>query len=329
MSALDALLSGYRKIRNAGTAVAERSEIDFVGSSVSVADNPITKRTEISISGVPEGGTTGQVLAKQSSDDGDAAWEDPPSGLPVASAANQILKTGPAPNYTPFWGTISQEEITPAFAIATFAKTAPNTGTLLYRRGDTLTGLTASASYTSGPPGSASIANTLGGSTNVGDTAPGTWTINSPYTSASMSGSVRRLGSDSGADPTMTVTLTATKGTVRTSAFTITWTRDVFWGVGAAGFNTESQIEGLGSSALAADNPRTFSVTPNNQKIYYAYPKAYGLSTFTIGGFSGGFNAPVEVTLTNANGVASVYYVYESTNLVGDGSSTSVVVTQS
>jgi hypothetical protein len=221
---------------------------------------------------------------------------------------------------------LSEDDILPGFSVASFAKTAPNTGTLLYRRGDTLTSITASESYVSGPPASASIVNTYGGSSGVGDIDPGSWVINSPYVSAALTGSILRNGSDLGSDPTMVATLTATKPPVKTAAFTISWTRDVYYGVGAAGFSSEAQIEALAGTELVGSRQRTFVVSPSTQKVYYAYPKAYGAATFTLGGFSADFNSPSEISVTNVNGVTSTYYLYESVQLL-TGSSLNFVVT--
>lgn len=222
---------------------------------------------------------------------------------------------------------LTDDMILPGFLIASFSKTAPNGGTLTYRRGDTLTGIASSATYTSGPPTSANIANAFGGSTDVGDVNPGSWTINSPFSTGTLAGSVKRNGSDLGADPSMTATLTSTKGSVvRTSNFAITWTRDVYYGVGAAGLNSEASIEALAGTVLAATRGRTITVSPSNQKVYYAYPKAYGTATFTLNGFPASFNAPLELSLTNVNSVMSTYYVYESTNLL-TGTNLNFVVT--
>jgi hypothetical protein len=128
------------------------------------------------------------------------------------------------------------QDVDPNFAIASFAKTAPNTNTLLYRRGDTVTGITASLSYTSGPPDSVGIANAYGGSTDGGDVDPGSWTCTTPFTSASLAGSIKRSGSNAGADPTMTVTATATRATFSNAVavWTLAFTSDIYWGTTTA-----------------------------------------------------------------------------------------------
>jgi hypothetical protein len=246
-----------------------------------------------------------------------------PTIPPLSGVNNAFLAESPIG--TLVWKPISAGVVVPLFDIASFSKTAPDGGTLLYRRGDTLTGITSSATYVSGPPTSASIANAFGGSTDGGDVNPGVWTITTPFATASLAGSVKRNGSDLGADPVMTVTLEATNEIVDTANFTIQWTRDVYYGVGVAGINTESGIEALAGTALATTRIRNITVSPSNQKVYYAYPKAYGTATFTLDNFPAGFNAPIEVSLTNINSVTSTYYVYESTNLLTGTAQTFVV----
>jgi hypothetical protein len=220
---------------------------------------------------------------------------------------------------------LTEDMIDPGFTISSFAKTAPNAGTLTYRRGDSITGVSSSSTYVSGPPLSASIANSFVGSTSGGDINPGVWTINSPFAIGSLAGTVKREGSDLGSDPGMVVTLTA-NGTVSDQAsFQVNWTRDVYYGVGVAGLITEVDIESLAFSVLSSTRVRTLIVSPSNQKVYYAYPKAYGTASFTLNGFPASFNTPSEVSVTNVNGVTSTYYVYESTNLL-TGSNLNIVV---
>lgn len=213
------------------------------------------------------------------------------------------------------------------FSIASFTKTSPNGSQTLYRRGATLSSIAMAATYNSGPPTTAALAHTFGGSSDPGDINPGTWTFAGPaYSSGSLAGSVKRSGLDTGADPTMTVTLTATKGSVKTYSVTLTWTSDVWWGVGTAGLSTEAEIKALASTTLQTSRNRTFTVSPSDQKVYYAYPKNYGVATFTLNGFPAAFNAPSEVSLTNVNGVTRTYYLYESVNLL-TGTNLSFVVT--
>jgi hypothetical protein len=246
-------------------------------------------------------------------------------GLPPVSG-EQYAVLMENPGGSPVFARLTQEMILPAFAIASFSKTAPNGGTLLYRRGDSISSITASSTYTSGPPNSASVANAFGGSTTGGDVNPGSWSNLGAYASWGLSGAVQRFGTDLGADPTMTTTLTASKGSLKTASWTVTWTSDLWYGVGAAGALTEGDVKALAGTTLATSRGRTITVSPSNQKVYYAYPKAYGTATFTLNGFPAAFNAPVEIQLTNVNGVTRTYYVYESVNLL-TGTNLAFVVT--
>jgi hypothetical protein len=225
------------------------------------------------------------------------------------------------------WQQVSADELIPSFQIASFTKTAPNAGTLTYRRGDTLTGTTVAATYTSGPPTSASLSNTLGGSVGGGDVNPGAWTFIAPFASGSQPVNVKRDGTDFGADPTWTIGLTATKIPVRTASVVVTWTRDVYWGVSSnAGPLTEAQIEALSNTVLSGTKSRTITVSPANEYVYYSYPAQYGAATFTLNGFPAAFETVYTVSVTNVNGITSTYNVYRSTNLL-TGTNLNFVVT--
>lgn len=214
------------------------------------------------------------------------------------------------------WRTLNQDEIGPGFSIASFTKATPNPGTVLYRRGSTLTSITVSVTYVAGPPTVGTLANILAGSVGGGDVNPTAWTFSSPFATGTQPTNVKRDGTDLGADPTWTIQLNATGTAAAVATVVITWTRDVYFGVGVAGLNTEAAIKGLASNALATGRTRTITVSPANQKVYYAFPKAYGVATFTLNGFPAAFNTAFELGLTNVNGLTSTYYVYESTNLL-------------
>lgn len=299
---------GFLSVQDEGsTLTLEATNLNFTGAGVTATESGNNVEININTSGTLVSPTQSGAVPQLTGVQYAVLMENP-----VGTAA---------------WVLLTGDFVGPSFAIASYAKTAPNGGTLLYRRGDTITGITASASYTSGPPDSASIANTFGGSTDVGDIDPGVWTLADPYTSGSLAGSVKRSGSDLGANPTMTATLTAIKGASnQQSTFVITWTRDVYYGVGAAGLSTEGDIEGLAGTALATSRNRTIVVSPANQKVYYSYPKSYGTATFTLNGFPFDMLTPFELSITNVNGVTSTYYVYESTNLL-TGSNLNIIVT--
>lgn len=243
----------------------------------------------------------------------------PGGGLPpLANEQYAVLMEDPAGNLV--FQRLTEDMILPGFAISSWAKTNPDGATLLYRRGDEIVGMTATAAYASAADG-ASVANILGGSVGGGDIAPGAWAIPAPYTAATMAGSVRRDGADGGANPTLTVELTANKGAVvKTSSFVVTWGLDVYYGVGAAGITAEAAIKALSTQVLATARQRTFTVAPSNEKVYYAIPQSYGAATFvdTGTGFAVPFNlvVPVPALWTNVNGVQNTYDLYESVQLL-------------
>jgi hypothetical protein len=92
----------------------------------------------------------------------------------------------------------------------------------------------------------------------------------------------------------------------------------------ASGY-TEANVEGLANSELSNSRAKTFTVAPGaSDYIIYAYRTALGTATFTVGGFTGGFQSPETVSITNASGYTENYYVYRST-LTNLGSTTVVV----
>lgn len=216
---------------------------------------------------------------------------------------------------------LTLDDLGPAFAITSWAKNAPNGATLLYERGTTLTGLAAAAAYAAGPPSAASITETYGGSTDSGDTNTGAWSIATPFASASRSGSIKRNGSDLGADPTIAVQLSATGATTKTSTITMRLTSKVYWGVSASVLSTASDVLALASNQLIAQASGVpagnYAFTPSTEYLYLAWPKERGAPN-TIKdlatGFGIPFEAPVEVAGVTSNGVARTYYLMRSSN---------------
>lgn len=69
-------------------------------------------------------------------------------------------------------------------------------------------------------------------------------------------------------------------------------------------------------SKILSNNPeRTITVNAGEDEyIIYAIPARLGNVVFFVGGFEGGFEAPVEQMLENESGYRETYYVYRSTN---------------
>lgn len=100
----------------------------------------------------------------------------------------------------------------------------------------------------------------------------------------------------------------------------------IYYGViSNAGPYVESDIESLATSVISNTKGRTITVNATvGQYIIYALPARLGTVTFTVGGFTGGFNDYEIVSITNINGYTENYYVYRSTNS-GLGSTTIVI----
>lgn len=242
--------------------------------------------------------------------------------LPLAQgAADTWLKNDGAGNLE--WATIQAGDITPAFEIASYTKTAPDGAQTLYERGDILVGTAIAATYVSGPPDTGTINNTLGGSVGAGDVNPAAWTFVAPFAAGTQPANVRRDGVDGGADPTWAFQLDVDKGAVNdTSTITATWTRRLYWGQSASGTEaTQAAIQALtdATNVLDQNRVRSFTLTCANTYVYFALPDDYGTPTFTVNGFSGGFSETtslVTFNTLNAAALPSNYNIWRSDNLL-------------
>ena len=78
---------------------------------------------------------------------------------------------------------------------------------------------------------------------------------------------------------------------------------------------TESDIEGLGTSVASNTKGRTISPTVGaTEYVLYCLPVRLGTVTFSVNGFTGGFQNPETISVTNVNGYTEDYYAYRSTN---------------
>lgn len=234
-------------------------------------------------------------------------------GLNRATAlatATQATDAVPLGQVEGMFDALSIDDLQPSFEITSFSPTVST----LVERGTAVSSIGATASY-SRSAASAGVTEELGGSVG-GDSLTGSWAaMSSPFTVAARSGSVTRGGTDLGTNPTLTATLTAASGPTRTASWTITWASKQYWGVGAAGGLTGAQIAALAGNQLSAGKIASFTVSPNNQKVYFALPKQLGAVVLQLAGFEAAFNSPTEVAVTS-NGVARTYYLYESTYLL-------------
>jgi len=103
----------------------------------------------------------------------------------------------------------------------------------------------------------------------------------------------------------------------RSFDYYVYWGQKLYWGVGPAGYTTASDItsnlDGYVTNSIAAN----FTVNAGaSEKIYFACRAAYGLATFYVGGFEGGFTlVSSTISLTNDYGYTENYSLYESDNL--------------
>jgi hypothetical protein len=218
---------------------------------------------------------------------------------------------------------LTADDIGAAFAINSFALSGTGYASVK-RRGDAISTVTATASYVRTPT-SASIANSYGGSSNGSDVAGGSWSISTPFTSATMSGSVQRFGSSGGADPTWTSTLTAANKTTKTAAVSVVWTGDCYAGMVSAAPTNSAQVQAL-SSVLSQTTARVWTVSGTAQYFCSCYPASRGQAIYKF--HSSGFGIPVATTTVSVtrNGATDLYNVDTSYNVFTLSSETIEVI---
>lgn len=116
----------------------------------------------------------------------------------------------------------------------------------------------------------------------------------------------------------MTIVITATdeRDASVSRTLTINFQPKVYWGV-AAGKEayTDEDLLGLSGNALASGKARTFTVNARaDQYILYAIPSSFGVPTFKVNGFEGGFVKANTFEHTNASGYSQNYDVWKSVN---------------
>ena len=108
-----------------------------------------------------------------------------------------------------------------------------------------------------------------------------------------------------------TYTLNVTDGqTDASKSVSVSFANQIYYGTAADLSNIT-----LLDKALSNNPERTITVNARSDEyIVYAIPARLGDVVFYVGGFEGGFEDPVEQTLTNASGYQETYKVYRSTN---------------
>lgn len=114
---------------------------------------------------------------------------------------------------------------------------------------------------------------------------------------------------------TFTLRVTDSKGKLASASKTISFLNKKYYGVGAAGVEITSEfIRGL-TGSFASNRNGNFNVNAGEgMHIYFAVPSSFGTPTFSVGGFSGGFDKAATISFTNASGYTCNYDVYKSSN---------------
>lgn len=112
------------------------------------------------------------------------------------------------------------------------------------------------------------------------------------------------------------VKLTATdeRDATVTKTVTIGFQPKIYWGVADSKETyTSEDLLGLEGSALASGKAKTFTVNADIGKhILYAIPTSFGIPTFNVGGFDGGFVKIGKISHQNAQGYTQDYDVWKS-----------------
>ncbi len=98
---------------------------------------------------------------------------------------------------------------------------------------------------------------------------------------------------------------------------------DIYWGTltKSSGY-TEADVKSLSNSISSSTRIREITINAlAGQYIIYASPVRFGMATFRVYGFVGGFQTPETVSITNAALETEDYYVWRSDNS-GLGSTT-------
>ena len=139
------------------------------------------------------------------------------------------------------------------------------------------------------------------------------WTLNKTATSQNINGVPVTGNSAQITDVTssQTYTLNVTDGntSANKNAY-VTFANRIYYGA-AADLTAVTSL----SSILSNDPEKTITVNAGTDEyIIYAIPSRLGDVVFYVSGFEGGFEDPVEQTLTNQSGYQETYKVYRSTN---------------
>lgn len=148
------------------------------------------------------------------------------------------------------------------------------------------------------------------------------WVLNKAATALTLDGSAISVAEDSTtvAGPvtsTKTWTLVATdeRGATASASTKINFYNGVYYGVGVASEVYDSDFILAFTRVLRGNKLPQFEVTAGaDEYIYYCLPADYGTCTFTVNGFTGGFELMATIPFTNASGYEQSYNIYRSVN---------------
>lgn len=217
--------------------------------------------------------------------------------------------TGPGISWTPLY----DSHIAPNFAISSFSLTSP-TSILI---NGIITGITFAATYNYTPSGAV-----------IGATGFGNVTLSSPFTSATITGTVS--GAVVGHE--LLVNLRASgqnlSGPVPTSYVKITWLQNSYWGVKIDnGTYNGGTISAIPESGLRTGHAVEFTANATGLNyIWYAARAAWGTPYFTDkeSNLKGGFTLMATATFVNSNAYSESFQIWRS-DQQGLGSRTIIV----
>ena len=139
------------------------------------------------------------------------------------------------------------------------------------------------------------------------------WSVNKTPTTQTINNSAVTGNSTTYSNVTDSTTYTLSVSDGETSdirSVSVNFANRIYYGV-AADLSSVNTLNSVVSDEIA----RRFTVTAGEGKyIIYAIPARLGSAVFYVDNWEGGFDAPVEQTITNASGYSETYKVYKSTN---------------
>lgn len=170
-----------------------------------------------------------------------------------------------------------------------------------------------------------SFTNSVGSIVEIGRSLSNivlSWVLNKAATALTLDGSAISASDNSAAvagtvTSTKTWTLVATdeRGATATATTKINFYNGVYYGVGVASEVYDSDFILALTRVLRGNKLPQFEVTAGaNEYIYYCLPVGYGTCTFTVNGFTGGFELMDTIPFTNESGYEQSYNIYRSVN---------------